>query len=265
MPIGVFDSGLGGLTVTKELMRHLPSEDIIYLGDTARVPYGTKSASLIKRYSLEGALFLLNKNVKMLVIACNTVSAIALKRLKELLRIPIIGVIEAGVIVACNETQNGRIGVIATPAVVKLKAYQNGITEFKPDAKVFSKATPLLVPLVEDGRVEDPLTEKALRNYLEPLVRQEIDTLVLGCTHYPVLKPLIKKMYNDQFRIVDSAETTAKFVRENLLKNDLIKTYGEGKIHCFVSDYPPSLKRVSKIFFGKKLDRIQKCIIDGEL
>ena len=202
-PIGIFDSGVGGLTVVKEIFKALPNEKIIYLGDTARVPYGTKSEQTIKRFSIENARFLKKFHVKLIVVACNTASSIALPVLRKRFRIPIVGVIRPGARKAEAVTRNGRIGVIATPTTVRSNAYKKEIKRISGDKKVISRACPLFVPLAEEGWLNGKITLDIVKKYLGPLTRKKIDTLVLGCTHYPLLRSVISKVAGKDVRIVD--------------------------------------------------------------
>lgn len=213
--IGVFDSGVGGLTVFREIARVLPREPLIYLGDSARVPYGTKSPSTIVRYSLEAARHLLERDVKMLVVACNTATAAALPSLQEKLQIPVIGVVEPGARAAVEKT-SGVVGVIATEGTVRSKAYTNAIKHLDPDVEVIETAAPLFVPLAEEGWANTHVAREVAEIYLEPLIDAGIDTLVLGCTHYPILRGTIEQVVGDAVNIVDSAETTALVVKEAL-------------------------------------------------
>jgi len=202
--IGVFDSGIGGLTVVKEIMKQLPNETLYYLGDTARAPYGSKTKETIIRFSREIVTFLLKKDVKIIVVACNTSSALALRELRKEFKINIIGVIEAGARAAMDATRNNRIGIIGTKATINSKAYEKIIKKYNKKIKIFSYATPLLVPLVEEGWLFEKETEEILRRYLGFFKGKHIDTLLLGCTHYPLIKPLIKKIL-PKVNIIDSA------------------------------------------------------------
>jgi glutamate racemase len=251
--IGVFDSGLGGLTVVKEIMNLLPREEIFYLGDTARTPYGTKTKETIVRFSKENTAFLLKKNVKMIVVACNTASALALKELKRSFKIDIIGVIEAGARAAVEATKNRKIGVIGTRATINSGAYKEAIKKYDPRAKVFGKATPLLVPLVEEGWLADKETELILRHYLAEFRGKGIDTLVLGCTHYPLLKPLIKKIM-PKVIVIDSAREMAKTVRALLEARDITASRNNRKKSAFfVTDTPETFNKVGRMFLKKDM------------
>jgi glutamate racemase len=237
LPIGVFDSGMGGLTVVQELHRALPHEDVVYLGDTARVPYGTKSPSTVIRFSREDTQFLLQQNVKAVVVACNTASAWALPTLEKSYDLPIFGVILPGVRAALERTRTGRIGVIGTSATVRSRAYSNGLLARREGLQIFSQPCPLLVPLVEEGWTNRPVTRQVLREYLRPLLRHRIDTLVLGCTHYPLLKPAIRAV-TGRVALVDSAESCALYVRERLAHLRLLCTSRRrsGVIRPYVTD-----------------------------
>ncbi len=257
-PIGVFDSGIGGLTVAAALHKRLPAENLIYLGDTARVPYGTKSAAAVNRYALESALFLLNRGVKLIVVACNTVSAVALPRLKELLSVPMIGVVEPGVRAAIGATKNSRIGVIATPSTIASKAYQTRLKEALPRVEVFSKACPLLVPMAEEGRLDGKIVRELLEEYLKSLKQKKIDTLILGCTHYPLFKRAISEVMGSGVKLVDSAETTAEQVEATLLREGLLRTHGPGVVKAYVTDVPRQFDKVAGRFFGAPLGKVER-------
>ncbi len=257
-PIGVFDSGIGGLTVAAELHKRLPAENLIYLGDTARVPYGTKSVAAVNRYALESALFLLNRNVKMIVVACNTVSAVALPRLKMLLSVPMIGVVEPGVRAAVKSTKNDRIGVIATPSTIASKAYQTRLQEALPNATVFGRSCPLLVPMAEEGRVDGKIVSQLLEEYLKSLRKKGTDTLILGCTHYPLFKKTIGEVMGDTVTLVDSAETTAEQVEATLLREGLLRTHGPGMVKAYVTDMPRQFDKVARRFFGAPLGKVER-------
>src|SRR5262245_5578413 len=222
LPIGVFDSGVGGLTVVRQLHRALPKEDIVYLGDTARVPYGTKSPSTVVRFACEDTHFLLQQNVKAVVVACNTASAWALPTLEREYDVPIFGVILPGARAALERTQNRRIGVIGTNATIRSQAYNKAILARDDAAEIFARACPLLVPLVEEGRAQDKVVMLVLKEYLQPLLRDRIDTLVLGCTHYPLLKTAIQRVVGTKVALIDSAESCAVYVRERLLHLGLL-------------------------------------------
>ena len=252
LPIGVFDSGVGGLTVVRELHRVLPREDVIYLGDTARVPYGTKSPSTVMRFACEDTQFLLQQNVKAVVVACNTCSAWALPMLEKKFRVPVFGVIVPGALAALKATANGRIGIIGTRATIRSKAYSATIVARSETAKVFAQACPLLVPLVEEGWTNHGVAQSVLQEYLRPLLRHRIDTLILGCTHYPLLKRAIRKITGPGVTLVDSAESCARYVRDRLAKHQLLSSARKrvGTIQPFVTDETDRFAEVSRRFLG---------------
>jgi glutamate racemase len=252
LPIGVFDSGIGGLTVVRQLHKALPSEDIVYLGDTARVPYGTKSPSTVVRFACEDTQFLLQQNVKAVVVACNTCSAWAMPMLEKKFAVPVFGVILPGVRAALEQTRNQRIGIIGTSATIRSKAYSNAILARCDSARVFARACPLLVPLVEEGWTRRPVTDTVLREYLDPMLRHRIDTLILGCTHYPLLKAAIRKIAGPKVSLVDSAESCALYVRERLAKQKLLAPNRRrtGTIQPFVTDETERFGDVAKRFLG---------------
>jgi glutamate racemase len=260
LPIGIFDSGVGGLTVVRQIHKVLPHEDIVYLGDTARVPYGTKSPGTVVRFSCEDTAFLLQQNVKAVVVACNTASAWALPTLEKKFKVPIFGVIVPGVRAAIEASRNRRIGVIATSATICSKAYSNGLLARCETAKVFALACPLLVPLVEEGWTRHQVTESVLREYLAPLRRHRIDTLVLGCTHYPLLKPAIRAVVGKGVTLIDSAESCARYVRERLEQIGLrsAKRRRAGAIQPFVTDETDRFSEVAKRFLGVPCEPARK-------
>src|SRR5213594_3854225 len=252
LPIGVFDSGIGGLTVVRQLRKVLPGEDIVYLGDTARVPYGTKSPSTVVRFSCEDTQFLLQQNVKAVVVACNTASAWALPTLEKRFKVPIFGVILPGVRAALARTRNQRIGVIGTSATIRSKTYSSGLLARSDTVKVFARACPLLVPLVEEGWTNHRVTQEILTEYLTPLRRHRIDTLILGCTHYPLLKPALRVAAGKGVALIDSAESAARYVKERLEHLSLLsKTRRRaGAIQPFVTDETDRFEDLAKRFLG---------------
>lgn len=254
-PIGIFDSGIGGLTVLKEIRRVLPFEDIIYLGDTARVPYGIRSPETVTRYAFECIDFLMKKNIKFLVVACNTVSATSLNDIKKRLSIPVVGVIEPGALSAVNYTKNKKVGVIGTEATIRSNAYTAAIKHLSSNIEVFGLSCPLFVPLVEEGWTEGEIARLVAEKYLREMRDKEIDTLVLGCTHYPLLKKVIKEVMGDVF-LVDSAIETANVVK-NMLKGTEKKSV-KGKIKFYVTDSPEKFITVGERFLEDKIDYIEK-------
>ncbi|MBR4592606.1 MAG: glutamate racemase [Elusimicrobiaceae bacterium] len=243
--IGIFDSGLGGLTILKALRQALPKENLIYFGDTANVPYGSKSKQTVTRFSLDIARFLEGQGIKMLVIACNTASALALAQLRKQCKVPVLGVIEPGAQKAADTTKNGRIAVLGTEATVKSKAYPCAILKYHPQARVTQQACPLFVPLVEENWSQTPAARLIAQTYLAPILRSKADTVILGCTHYPVLKPVIASVLGPNVKLVDSAETVAQAVCHFLQKNAQAETSGRGKLTIYASDDPARFKRLA--------------------
>ena len=239
-PIGVFDSGVGGLTVAREIMRQIPNEKIIYFGDTARVPYGNKSRETVTRYSRQIVRFLQTFGVKTIVVACNTASAYALEELEKESEIPIIGVVKPGAKAAAEATKNGRIGVIATAATIGSHIYNQYIRELGQEMTIYEKACPLFVPLVEEGLWEDPVTDEIAKRYLTELIDIDIDTLILGCTHYPLIRSTLARVMGDKVTLVNPAYETARELKEMLeqkgLLNNVPAALGENKYRFYVSD-----------------------------
>ena len=255
--IGVFDSGLGGLTVAHAIMRQLPHESLVYFGDTARVPYGPKSPETVRRYSLEIATFLLEQGVKAIVVACNTATAHALPMLQETLDIPVVGVVEPGARAAVRATNTGHIGVIGTEGTVKSGAYVRAIHHELPSATVTVLACPLLVPLVEEGWTDREATRLIANEYLSPFMRDEIDTLVLGCTHYPLLKPMIGEIVGRRVRLIDSAEETAADTARMLEKHRLASATEERRYRFVASDDPQQFLRLGQRFLGSAIEHVE--------
>jgi glutamate racemase len=257
-PIGVFDSGIGGLTVVKALRDVLPSERIFYLGDTARVPYGGKSATTVERYSLEMTDILLRENVKVIVIACNTASAVALNKLEQTLPVPVIGVIQPGARAAIDATWNRHIGVIGTRATIKSGAYERELRALNPDVRISVRACPLLVPLIEEGWLDDVLTDRVIARYLEPLLREGIDTMVLGCTHYPLLLDAISRAAGETVKLVDSARNCASAVNELLVRQQLRAPAGtSASLTVALTDAPDNFLRVARQALQLEMGEVQ--------
>ena len=252
--IGVFDSGIGGLTVLHEIIETLPKENTVYLGDTARAPYGTKSVETVLRYSFENCQFLVDKGVKIMVVACNTSTAIALGRLKDGLTIPVIGVIEPGVRRAVKSTKNKRVGVIGTEATIHSGAYTRALKAADQKIEVYSRACPLFVPLVEEGWTDNAVVEMTVKAYLGSFKQSGIDTLILGCTHYPLLKKAIRKFMGAAVRLVDSAEEIAKEIGAVLKQKALTRENGKGAHSFFVTDAPDRFIKVGQRFLGEKVE-----------
>lgn len=256
-PIGIFDSGVGGLTVVGKMGEILPSEDLVYFGDTARVPYGTKSKETVTKFSVENVEFLMEYNVKLVIVACNTASSLSLEFLKRCFRVPIIGVIEPGARQAVGSTRNNRIGVIGTHATVSSGAYEKAIKKISMRNSVFTQACPLFVPLVEEGWVGNEVAKTVTGIYLKPLKVKSIDTLILGCTHYPVLKDVIKKTMGPRVVLIDSAKEVAKEAKNILDAGGLLNgSKREGEHKFFVSDEPNRFIKIG----GRFLKRRIKCV-----
>ncbi len=258
-PIGVFDSGIGGLTVVRALLHRLPHENIVYFGDTARVPYGPKSPQVIKEYTAQDTDFLVSQGVKMIVVACNTVSSVALEVVQKHSRVPVIGVIVPGARSAVAETRNRRVGVIGTVGTIRSDAYTHAIRQYDTGVTVISQPCPLFVPLAEEGWTDHRATELIAREYLFPLTTQKIDTLVLGCTHYPILRKVIESVFSRDVCLIDSGEATAVDVERELdthaLRNDSTQ---KPNLQFFVSDIPYRFTEIGERFLGQKLGRVRR-------
>ena len=265
-PVGVFDSGVGGLTVAREIMRQLPNEKIVYFGDTARVPYGSKSKETILRYSRQIIRFLKTKGVKAIVVACNTASALALEEIRDEIDMPIIGVVKPGAKVAVEKNVNKRVGVIATEATISSGLYTDYIKAQDADVTVYSKACPLFVPLVEEGWLKDSVTEEVARRYLEALKEQNIDTLVLGCTHYPLLRNMIGKLMGDEVTLVNPAYETAVSLGELLEEKGLAagneNRYASEMYDFYVSDAAEKFKKFANSILPFRIENISQINIE---
>ena len=282
LPIGIFDSGVGGLTVYRALHEELPQERFVYLGDTARVPYGTKSLSTVGRYAVENARFLEAHGIKLLVVACNTASALALPAIRASVGVPVVGVIEPGAEAAVSESAGGRIGVIATEATVRSGAYSRAIRELAPEAEVLERACPLFVALAEEGWAERDVAQTVAAEYLTDLIGGRVDTLVLGCTHYPILRRVIQETVGRDVRLIDSGEATAKSVealleRENLRRRSFDTATGqllkerarERRLcddldHFYVTDAEERFARVAERFLGSAPTRLEAVEVWGQ-
>jgi glutamate racemase len=257
-PIGVFDSGLGGLTVASELMRQLPTEGLIYFGDTARVPYGPKAPATVRRYSREIGSFLAAQGVKAIVVACNTATAHALTTLRTELRVPVLGVIEPGARAAVAATRSGNIGVIGTAGTVRSGAYERAIRELAPHARITAQPCPLFVPLVEEGWIDTEATRLIAREYLAPLGEAGVDTVVLGCTHYPLLAPVLAEILGDGVRLIDSAAETAAATRRLLAERSIEAPPRREPLRRFVaSDDSGQFLRLGQRFLGHAFDAVE--------
>ncbi len=258
--IGVFDSGVGGLTVVKEIKDCLPQERIIYLGDTARVPYGNRSPETVIRYSRENARFLMERGIKLLVVACNTASSIALTELRRRMPVDVLGVVEPGARAAVMKTKKGRIGVIGTEATIKSGSYTRAILKFNNKIKIFPRACPLFVPLVEEGMVEHKITYSVAEHYLAEFRKLKVDVLILGCTHYPVLKRVIQKTVGEDVTLVDSAEEVARDVKRVLMTRGIKgnSRKGSNNIEYYVTDAPDKFIKLGRIFLNEKISTVMR-------
>jgi glutamate racemase len=258
-PIGVFDSGIGGLTVLKEIIKEIPYEDTIYLGDTARVPYGIRSPETVTRYSLENTRFLFSKDIKLLVVACNTASSISLDSIKKSIPAPVVGVIEPGAKAAVRTTRNKRIGVIGTEATIKSSSYAKSINEIDKNIEVCHLACPLFVPIVEEGWIEGEIATMIAERYLKDIKDKGIDTLVLGCTHYPLLKGVISRVMGEEVILIDSAVEVAKEIKEILNAADSKRgQQGKPLREFYVTDSPERFVKVGERFLENNIEHIEK-------
>ena len=263
-PIGVFDSGIGGLTVVRALSRRLPHENIVYFGDTARVPYGPKSPQVVREYAAQDVGFLMGHRVKMVVVACNTVSAVALDVVQKIAGVPVVGVIQPGAVAAVRETSRRRIGIIGTLTTVSSQAYAHAIRGIADDVQVFSRACPLFVPLAEEGWIDHPVTRMVAKEYLFPLTLEKIDTLILGCTHYPVLRAAIEAAIGQGVKLVDSGEATALEVERMLQTHALCNSSTDRpNLQFYVSDIPSKFAEVGERFLGQTMGRVKRVSIEG--
>lgn len=258
LSIGVFDSGMGGLTVLRELTSLLPYEHFLYLGDTARLPYGNRSAYTVTKYSLENALFLLTKGIKLLVIACNTSSALSLSIIKKKLPVPVIGVIEAGAREALKQTKTKRVGVIGTKGTINSMAYDKAMLKIEPAIEVFSKSCPLFVPIVEEGLEGDRVAVLMAEKYLSDFAGKEIDALVMGCTHYPVLQDVIQHVIGPSVSIVHTGRETAKEVKSALEARHVLRTKSKGSTEYFVTDAPEAFREIGSRILGQDIEKVRR-------
>jgi glutamate racemase len=257
-PVGVFDSGIGGLTVAHAVMLQLPYESVTYFGDTARVPYGPKSPETVRRYSREIASFLVELGVKTIVVACNTATAHALPSLREQLSMPVVGVIEPGARAAVRATRNGHVGVIGTAGTIKSGAYERALRAIEPSLRVTARACPLFVPLVEEGWIDHEATRLVAEEYLAPIIREDVDTLVLGCTHYPLLKHVIADVLGGDVRLIDSAEETARETAVVLRDQSLTAGGDSAPTHRFIaSDDPLMFLQLGQRFLGGAIESVE--------
>ncbi len=263
-PIGIFDSGVGGLTVARELFALLPGEDVVYFGDVGRTPYGPRSREIIKKFTVQDITFLLEHDVKFIISACNSASSVAIDEISDNYAIPIVGVISPGAEAAVEKTVNGRVGVIGTNATISSNAYARTIHRIDPAIKVYSLACPLFVPLVEENYIDKEATYLIARDYLQTMQDVDIDTLILGCTHYPLLKEIIADVMGDKVTLIGSGEETARAARATLTEQNLLgsKTSG-GEYKFFVSDVPEKFSQLASRFLGMPVERITRVDISG--
>jgi glutamate racemase len=257
-PLGFFDSGVGGLTVVRAVQELLPAEDILYLGDTARLPYGSKSPETIRQFADEDVRFLLSHGVKAVVVACNTATAHALPKLREQYRIPILGVIDPGVDAALADPAAERIGIIATRGTIRSHAYQHALALRRTGLIIHGQPAPLLVPLIEENWIDHPATRLVLATYLEPLIKRGIDTLMLACTHYPLLIPVLQDMLPDDVRLVDSATTCAEHLKAELTRLELLADPREGRLELHLTDLSEQFEELAAQFLKRSPGRIRR-------
>ncbi len=263
-PIGVFDSGIGGLTVAREIFTLLPNESVLYFGDTARVPYGPKSKQTVQRYAREAAAFLLSRDVKLVVIACNTATAHAFDVLREELPVPVIGVVEPGARSAARASKTGRIGVIGTVGTIASGAYDRAVRRLVENARVYAQPCPLFVPLIEEGWIDRPATKLVAEEYLRPLHAVDIDVLILGCTHYPLLSHVLAAVLGPRVQLVDSAHETALEVKRVLAESELLRTTTTPPEHEFVaSDSPLRFREIGRRFLGDRIIDVARIDLEG--
>ncbi|HSC46474.1 MAG TPA: glutamate racemase [Gammaproteobacteria bacterium] len=268
LPIGIFDSGVGGLTVLKALRARLPREHLLYLGDTARLPYGTKGPETVSRYAVQAAAHLVERGIKLLVVACNTASAVAMPALtREFAPLPVIGVVEAGAVAAVRHSKTGHIGILATESTVRGGAYERAIRAQRPDAHVFSQACSLFVALAEEGWTKGPLVGSVVREYLHPILEEKkrdgMDCLVLGCTHFPLLKGAIAHVAGAQVKLVDSGETVAEAVAALISDKKIPRTHdARGDARFLATDGAERFARVGSLFLGETIEENNVEIVD---
>jgi len=261
-PIGLFDSGLGGLTILREVVKVLPSESITYLGDTARLPYGDKSAGTVIHYARQNSRFLLAQKIKILVVACHTASSYALKTLDEELPIPVLGVTMAGVNKALETTKNGRIAVLGTRATIKANVYQDELKKRDANICVHTIACPLFVPLVEEGFSSHPATELIVRDYLQPLRQARVDTVILGCTHYPMLSEVIQRQIGDDATLVDCGQACAAELKAKLHELDHLNEHCDPQYQYFVTDDPQRFQKAGEAILQRSIEAVHQCVLD---
>lgn len=263
-PLGIFDSGVGGLTVVRAVQQLLPGEDVLYLGDTARVPYGSKSPETIRRFAMQDAHYLIQRGVKAIVVACNTASAHGLEQMRSELKVPVIGVIEPGVDAVLSDPAAERIGIIATRGTIRSHAYQHALAQRRTGLMIHAVATPLLVPLVEEDWIEHEATGLILDSYLAPLIEKGIDTLLLACTHYPLLVSALQDRLDSDLRIVDSATTCAEFLRRELEQLDLLNDQAsEGGLEIHLTDLSEEFENLARRFLNRRPGAIRRAVLEA--
>jgi glutamate racemase len=263
-PIGIFDSGVGGLTVVREVLRRLPHERVVYFGDTARVPYGTKSNRVVQSFAVQDTLFLLRHDVKMIVVACHTASSVALDHLTQLFRLPILGVVEPGVSAALKATRNNRVGIIGTRGTIHSKTYERLLKERRKEVTVVATACPLFVPLAEEGWLDGEVVRMVARIYLDSMIRGKVDSLILGCTHYPLLFPVIQEQMGSEVVLIDSAEEMAAGVEERLKKDGIENRNSGPPEHTFyVSDIPHQFREIGERFLGREMESVTQVDLES--
>jgi glutamate racemase len=263
LPIGLFDSGIGGLTVAQQVMSLLPHENIVYFGDTARVPYGSKSSETVIEYSLQAQSFLESIGVKMIIVACNTASSVALEQLRSVATVPVLGVIEPGAGAAISATRSRVVGVIGTEGTIRSESYQSALRRLQPDIRVFERACPLFAPLAEEGYSHHEATRILAREYLSPMLARSIDTLILGCTHYPVLEPSIASIAGPGVTLINPAVATAELARATLEAAGLLNSSSSlPRYTYYLSDFPHKFVEVGERFLGRRLEHVHRITLD---
>ena len=254
LQIGVFDSGLGGLTAVRELIRILPEENIVYFGDTARVPYGTRSREMIRTFAKQDLRFLLEKNLKAVLVACGTISSVALADLRAMTDVPVIGVVEPAAAAACRATKNGKVGILGTSATVKSGSYTSAIAAVDPKISVTAQSCPLFVPLVENGYLEGEMVELAAKEYIAPLLQAGVDTVILGCTHYPLLKPVLSRLFGPSVTLIDAGREAALALARVLGSCQSSVSSRQGSRRYYVSDEVHNFSHIAGMFLDRNID-----------
>lgn len=266
LQIGVFDSGLGGLSAVRELLKILPGENLVYFGDTARVPYGTRSEEVIRLFAKQDLRFLLEKNLKAVLVACGTISSVALDDLRQMTDIPIVGVVEPAAQAACKASASGRIGILGTSATVKSGSYQRALHAIDPTAALTARACPLFVPLVENGYLDGDMVELAAKEYVAPLLQAKVDTVILGCTHYPLLKPVLGRLFGDGVTLIDSGKEAALALSRTLQASSSLSDRAQGMRRYYVSDEVSNFSHIAGMFLDRNVDgQIEKITLRTDI